>query len=192
MSKHLPKLIQMAQVDVPILQNDVLSATGPFQLREICMKLIKIVGYLLQDRILDAYDAMPSSIPVIAPVVPPVVPPPQLPRAEVATLPRLPPLPDVAQPARAAAPASNLPGDVPIQPGITNAFITPQGTTVVAPSGVRSVLPPGEAVPLEVSAAVPPELPEAPNGVANVVLPRGGEMSPETAAALSDRNESPK
>lgn len=194
MSKHLPTLIEMAQKDVPVLENDILSATGPFQLREVCMKLIKIVSYLLHDRILDAYETMKISASVGAtPPQPPVVqPPPRVVRPAVtstpAGLPKLPPLAGSPQPVRVPAPPTNVPGDVPIQHGVTNVVITPTGTVAIAPSGTRSVLPPGEAVPLEATTDLPPEPPEAPEGVENVVLPPGGRMSPEVLAALNTRN----
>jgi hypothetical protein len=197
-SKHLPTLIEMAQKDVPVLENDILSATGPFQLREICMKLIKLVSYLLHDRILDAYETMKISASVGAtPPQPQVVqPPPRVvrPISTPAGLPKLPPLAGSPQPARVPAPPTNVPGDVPIQHGVTNVVITPTGTVAIAPSGARSVLPPGEAVPLEATTDLPPEPPEAPEGVENVVLPPGGGMSSEVLAALAGRSQdtSPK
>jgi hypothetical protein len=181
----------MAQKDVPILENDILSATGPFQLREVCMKLIKIVSYLLHDRILDAYETMKIPSSASPPPPPPVVqPPPRIARPiSIPTgLPKLPPLASSPQPARVSSPTANVPSDVPIQHGVTNVVITPTGTVAVTPSGARSVLPPGEAVPLEATADLPPELPEAPEGVENVLLPPGGGMSPEVLAALNARN----
>lgn len=197
MSIHLPKLVQFAQ-ELPTLQNDIQSAgTSPYQLREVCERMLTILGYLLHDRILDAYAApappiastspapktpaaapIPTSRPVLAPLAPRLPP----------GMPRLPPPPDVI----VAAPRpilQNLPGDVPIQPGITNAFVTAGGTTVIAPNGARTTLPPGEAVPLTVSAGIPPELPEAPEGGVNVVLPPGGGMTPELEAALAGRSQ---
>jgi hypothetical protein len=185
MSKHLPILVQMAQVDIPTLESDVQNASNnPYLLKSICEKLIQIVGYLLHDRILDAHEtARPVPAPPSTPRAPAVAPAPVL-----SAIPRLPVLPGTPQPSRAAAPL-NLPGDLPIQPGVVNAFITEAGTTVVAPTGVRTVLPPGAPVPLEASAGLPPELPEAPEGVAQFVLPPGGGMTPEIAAAISGRSQ---
>ena len=191
MSKHLPDLITLAKTEIPALENDILSATaGPYQLAPICARLIKIVKYLLHHAILDAQP--PSALPAAAPAPPPPPRPVPVSRPAVAGLPGLPSLGAAAQPARAPAPTANVPSDVPIQHGVVNVVITPTGTVAVSPSGARSVLPPGEAVPLEATADVPPELPEAPEGVENVLLPPGGGMTPELAAALAGRsNEEP-
>ena len=61
--------------------------------------------------------------------------------------------------------------------------ITPQGTRVIPPVGGQAVtLPPGSAVDLVgMGRPVPPP---APPGVAQVVLPPGGVLTPEAAAAL--------
>jgi len=88
----------------------------------------------------------------------------------------------------AASPAS-IPGDVPIQPGVANVVITANGITAIAPSGQRTTLPPGEAVPIEATSGAPPEPPEAPEGVAQVVLPPGGGMTPELLAAIGNRSQ---
>jgi hypothetical protein len=188
MSKHLPKLIQLSK-ELPTLMYDAENATGPYQLREVCQKLVSIVGYLLQDVILDAYAGTSSAAPS-------AVPPPVSRRIAPATatpmvgFPPMPNLPDISRPLpHASSPLSSVAGDVPIQRGVTNVIITEGGTTVFSPGGNRSVLPPGEAVSLEVSADLPPELPEAPEGVANVVLPPGGGMSPDVLAALAGRSQ---
>lgn len=186
MSKHLPDLITLAKTEIPVLENDILSATGPYQLRDVCTKLINIVKYLLHDAILDSQPA--SALPAAAPAPPPPPRPIPVSRPAVAGLPGLPSLGAAAQPARAPAPTVGVPSDVPIQRGVTNVVITPQGTVAVSPSGNRSVLPPGEAVPLEATADVPPSPPEAPEGVENIVLPPGGGMTPELAAALAGRS----
>lgn len=192
MSRYLKRLVKIAQEEIPTLQADATNAAGPFQLREVCLKLLDITHYLLLHAIEDAASktqpaaGIPAIPPRPAPPPPPPRPPVAAPPLDVSRLPQ--PL-DVAQPAAVPAPSSSmLPGDVPVQPGITNAFITPQGTTVVNPRGQRSVLPAGVAVPLEISAGVPPEPPPAPEGVAQVVLPPGGGMSPEVEAALAARS----
>lgn len=193
MSKHLPRLIKMVNEEVPSLKYDITNASGPYQLREICEKLLVMVDYLLHHIIEDAGGAPRAAVPAPRPVPPPPPPPPPLlpMPAPPPGMARLRPPIDVAQPAPASRPAmdSSLPSDVPVQPGITNAFITPQGTTVVAPTGARSTLPPGMAVPIEISAGLPPEPPPAPDGVAQIVLPPGGGMTPELEAALAGRSK---
>jgi hypothetical protein len=211
MSKHLPKLIKIAQEELPTLHNDALNATGPYQLREVVVNLVKIVTYVVQDIILDAYAAktqpsQPSTVPPPLapsptrqlPVARPFPFPPQVASPQILShpspqpapgLPRLPPPPDVAQPVPVAAAPASIPGDVPIQPGVTNVIITSQGTTAIDPRGQRTTLPPGEAVPIEATAGIPPVPPEAPEGVAQVVLPPGGGMTPELLEALGNRSQ---
>jgi len=100
----------------------------------------------------------------------------------------LPPAPSL-QPHVVTTPATTVPGlpDAQVQPGVANVFITQQGTRVVAPDGRQAALPPGEPVSADVTSATQPELPPAPEGVMQVVLPPGGGMSPEVAAALGQK-----
>ena len=77
--------------------------------------------------------------------------------------------------------------DVNVQPGVTNVIITAQGTKVITPSGTTSVVPPGEHVGLEATLGTPPQ-PFVEPGVATVILPPGGGLSPEVAAALAGRS----
>ena len=93
--------------------------------------------------------------------------------------------------ARAEAPASasGMPGIAPSD--VAQVVITPQGTQVIpqAGSGLSPVtLPPNTAVDLA-HMTRQPELPPAPPGTAQVVLPAGGALPADVAAALAARSQ---
>ena len=71
---------------------------------------------------------------------------------------------------------------------VAEVYVTNQGTKVIPPggSGPTVVLPPGAAVDLTATTGRPVP-PPAPPGVSQVVLPPGGGMTPEVAAALAGR-----
>jgi len=78
-----------------------------------------------------------------------------------------------------------MPGLAPAQsPGVPD--ITPSGVleVVITPNGKRVIPPAGQAAAPTSNAFEMPVPPPAPPGVANVVLPPGGVLTPEAAAAL--------
>lgn len=201
-NKYLTELIRIAREDMPALEYTIQNGSTTLALREAVEKLFNAVRVLMYHVITESVPQRTQSTspgpiapaPTAAPTVAPS-PPVAVPVARPVALPVpsasdafLPPLPGTA--AHAASQNPVIP-DVPnasIQPGVTNVVITSQGTHVVAPSGARAVLPPGAPVDLATSTGAPPELPPAPPGVDQVVLPPGGGMSPEVAAALAGRS----
>jgi DUF1680 family protein len=80
-----------------------------------------------------------------------------------------------------------MPGLAPAQsPGVPD--ITPSGVleVVITPNGKRVIPPAGQAAAPTSNAFEMPVPPPAPPGVANVVLPPGGVLTPEAAAAGGD------
>lgn len=183
---RLQELIRLAQAEMASLQFDLQNASTHFSLQAATQRMFNVMINLLYFAVEEAYQEPASAQPAPAPAPVPV----SRPVAAVATLPMLPPAPLVGMPSPSSAPTMGLPPDAPIQPGITNVFVTPQGTQVVAASGASATLPPGEAVDLA-TATGRHEPPPAPPGVAQVVLPPGGGISPEVAAALSAARTSP-
>jgi len=194
MNKYLPELIRIAKVELPSLEYDVENAVTPLSQREVLRKLFAITGQVLYYAIHEGVSNLPRvDVPATAPAAPvPVARP--VARVPVAPAPApaadplgLPPAPSL-QPHVVATPATTVAGmpDAQVQPGVANVFITQQGTRVVAPDGRQAALPPGEPVSADVTSAQP-ELPPAPEGTLQVVLPPGGGMSPEVAAALGHK-----
>ncbi len=208
--KYLPNLIQQARDVIPSLQYDMQNASTTFSLQAACQKMLETITYILHHCIVDAAssvraaptppEAEPPRIQVQPRPVPPPPPPPVTPRfptPQHATIAQS-ILTDVAAlppPASAALPAPFAPPtitpDMPVQAGVASVFITAQGTQAISPTGVKTVLPPGEPVDLAATTGAPPELPPAPPGVQQIVLPPGGGMTPELAAALSTRTGEP-
>jgi hypothetical protein len=200
-SPYLQKLIHIAKQEVPSLQYDLQNAGTHYALQAAAQKLFEITGYLLHHAIQEAVAQTPLAAPVarqppsVAPATTPIRPAPAVPTAQAsAPIPLdvldLPPPPAMAQPSPGSAPSMGLPETPPIQPGVANVFVTAQGTRVVAPDGSRALVPPGAPVSSDLTSGQPPTPPEAPDGVANVILPPGGGISPEVAAALAGRSGS--
>lgn len=203
-SKYLPELVRIAKTDLPALQYTVQNASTTLALREAVEKLFQITWTLLAHCLEETAAQMKTTrgpiapAPTAAPIVPAPAPTPVVaPRinptdamdAVMASL----PLPAHLAPA-APTPIAVAPGlpSPTIEPGVTNVVITSQGTQVIAPTGARAILPPGSPVDLATSSGAAPELPPAPDGVDQVILPPGGGMTPELAAALAGRsNEQP-
>jgi hypothetical protein len=184
--KYLPELIAFAQRTIPELEYSFRNASTHYALQEACQKQFGILTYMLHHLIHaatedeDVGSATPRNASPEAEILGPVRN--ASPRAVSLPLPH-----PISQPA--LAPSAGIDGApaVDVQPGVTNVIITPQGTRVVAPSGAATVLPPGEHVSLEAASGIP-TLPDAPPGVAQVILPPGGGMSPEVLAALGHRS----
>ena len=196
MSKHLPELIRIAKQDMPSMRHDVGNAVNPLAQRPVIQKMFDILEILLHHTIHESVDRVmasqaassaPVAVPVTAPVAVPIVQ--RAPRQAQPIDPLgLPPLSSTSQPPQ-APPLTAVP-DAPIQPGMTNVFVTSQGTKVISPTGAQTILPPGEAVTQELTSGVP-ELPPPPEGGVNIVLPPGGAgLSPELSAALAGRPSS--
>jgi len=199
MSKYLPELLKIAKTNLPNLQYTVQNASTTLALREAVEQLFHITWTLLAHCIEENASQLRNPrgpiapAPTAAPIAPapatPVVAPRVVPADAVdAILSSLPPPPHLAPPA--PAPVGVAPGlpNPDIQPGVTNVVITSQGTQVIAPTGARAILPVGAPVDLATSSGAPPELPPAPPGTEQVILPPGGGMSPELAAALAGRS----
>jgi hypothetical protein len=185
--KYLKELIQYAQVEIPLLKYAFQNASTHYALQEACQKQFGLITYMLHHVILSAYDGAPAAPPPPAPVVvaPPPPPPPAPRQSPSGHLPTLPDPAMIEQPSIAPTQMAGM-AEVNIVPGTTNVIITPQGTRVIAPTGAATVLPAGEAVDLAASTGHP-EVPPAPPGVENIVLPPGGGMTPDVAAALESR-----
>jgi hypothetical protein len=190
-TKYLRELVDFAQREVPLLKADLQNASTQYALQATCQRMFDILTYMLHHAIHAAYEngSAPAAAPAPAPAPPPPVAAPvqQAPAfTQPAGMPRLPPPSLISQPV-AGAPSDPTMADIPFQPGVANVIITAQGTKVVSPTGATSMVPPGEHVGLEATLGTPPQ-PYVEPGVATVVLPPGGGMSPDVLAALSQRS----
>ena len=175
MSQYLPNLIQFAR-ELPQLQHDMQNASTQNTLWKSTQQLFNIVSYLLHHAIVDAYNNMPAgnpepaAVPAASPAPTPIAPAPVIPIGA------LPFPPTITQPGLAP----------PQTPGMPD--IAPSGVTEVIPAGGAGpavVLPPNVAV--DATHLGKPEPPAAPPGVAQVILPQGGALPPDVAAALASR-----
>lgn len=194
-SPHLPELIRIYKEELPEIQSRVENASTHMTLWPATKKLFNLTALLLRHVILESYDKVsPGEFIHVPPPAPPPPPAPLDTRAHAPTFPpglALPPPPMIDQPGAAPAVLSNQPNMPDIDPGKVNVFITANGTKVIPPVGGPAVtLPPGQAVDLPELLA-PPVPPPAPPGVAQVILPPGGGMSPDVAAALASRSQNP-
>ncbi|HVP24128.1 MAG TPA: hypothetical protein VMS77_09490 [Conexivisphaerales archaeon] len=215
MSQYISDLVRIAN-EMPALQYEIEHASNPLSMMFAAGKLCQHVTYILHHVIHDYYQrcgatALQPPQRVAAPAAPPPPAPPARPKdhvcAPVLVAPQLAPArpapppattsmpialpylpPPVAPPAPPTVASPSPMADVPITPGVTNVIITPNGTMVTTPGGTQSRLPPGAPVTLEIASDVPAVPPPAPEGYAQVVLPRGGSMPPDLAAALAARS----
>ena len=198
-SPHLTELHRFATVEMPSLRHDVHNAVTPLSIREVNIKMFSLMERMLHHMILESVDRLqdgqpsaPLPPPPPRPAAPPFVPAPirTLPRPATPAAPAgLAPLPPLLDPGQVPFPTSPaLPGspDRSVQPGVANVFVTTSGTQVITPDGAQVALPPGAAVDLAATTGQP-ELPPPPEGGVNVVLPPGGGLTPEVAAALAGR-----
>ena len=190
-TQYLRELVQHAQVEMPLLNNDLQNASTLYALQAATQRMYNLMGYMLHHMIHAAYEAnagqpMPAPAPAPVPVPAPAPAPATMPMTYgVGGLPSLPPPNMISQPVPTAPTIPGMP-DITVQPGVANVIITPQGTRVIAPSGAATVVPQGQAVDLAATSGHV-EVPQAPPGVANIVLPPGGGLTPEALAALENR-----
>jgi hypothetical protein len=176
----------LSEGEVSQLQYDIHNA--PPAMREISTKLFNVTTTLLYHCVALTEELM--RLNVLQRVQPPAPPSTraQAPQATQLTSFPAPPtlsLPRLAPPSAAAGAA---PGDL-TPCDVAQVVITAQGTKVIPPAGTRTApvfVPPNTPVDLAQiqNASLPPPAPE---GVNQVVLPRGGELSPEVQAALNSR-----
>ena len=196
-TEFLPHLIQLAQVggELASIQNDLQNASTTLALQDVVKRLFNVVSLHLYHSIHDAVDrdGRPAAEPVRQPAPAPVQQAPALsPQASMHSsfgLPGLPTRPPtVSFPALTPASSNGMPGIAPSD--VANVVITPQGTQVIPAAGTGSpiTLPPNVAVDLAHMGGRP-ELPPAPPGVAQVVVPPGGAVTPDLAAALASRGQ---
>jgi hypothetical protein len=193
-TEFLPHLIQLAQVggELASIQNDLQNASTTLALQDVVKRLFNVVSIQLYHSIHDAAgrEGPQANEPVRqpSPVPAPVQAPALSPQASMHSsfgLPGLPSRPPIIQqPGLAPASSNGMPGITASD--VANVVITPQGTQVIPPAGTGSpiTLPPNTAVGLAHMTGQP-ELPPAPPGVAQVVVPPS--ISPEVAAALAAR-----
>ena len=181
--KYLRELVEFAQHEIPLLNNDLQNASTLYSLQAATQRLFNITTYLLHHAVYAAYEqgTMPVTAPVVVPT--PVAAPAPVAVTPTSGMPALPPPNLITQPLPSAQPATNL-GDVPSTPGVANVIITAQGTRVIAPSGVSTMVPQGEPVGLEATVGAPPT-PLSEPGVETIVLPPGGGVTPDLAEALA-------
>jgi hypothetical protein len=199
---YIRELVHIAQTELPQLQYDLQNASTHMTLQAACQRLFNIVTYVVYHQITSASEqgnVAASQMPPSRPAPPPAPPAPAPQMAPqmapafhpmVPTAAPLPPPPMIHQPATMPSAALSDAQGANIQPGVTNVIITAQGTRVLNPNGGTTVLPPGEAVDLA-AATGRPIPPPAPPGVAQVVLPPGGGLTPDVLAALSSRQGTP-
>ena len=191
-TEFLPQLIQLAQVggELASIQNDLQNASTTLALQDVVKRLFNVVSLHLYHSIHDslnqqgAVPQQPAAEPVRAPVTVQSSLSPQSAIHSNFGLPGLSRLPSISQPGLAPAASNGMPGITPSD--VATVVITPQGTQVipVAGTGAPITLPPNVAVDLTHMTGRP-ELPPAPPGVAQVVVPPS--ISPEVAAALAAR-----
>lgn len=195
-TKYLRELVDFAQKELPQLGYELQNASTVYALQAATQRLYNVTTYMLHHIVHAAYEqggapAAPPAPPAPAPVAVPVPPAPVFVAPSVQTgLPALPPPSLITQPIPGAQSTITTAGDVPSTPGVANVIITPQGTKVVAPSGVATMVPPGEPVGLDATVGAPP-VPLSVPGEATIVLPPGGGISPDLAAALSNLTRPP-
>jgi hypothetical protein len=184
---YLRELVAFAQKEIPDLSSDLQNASTLYALQATTQRLFNLTTYMLHHIIHAAYESGSGPVAPPAPPAPVVAPSPPAPVfASTSGMPQLPPPTTITQPVPGPSVIPGMP-EVSIQPGVTNVVITAQGTQVIAPSGATSRVAPGEAVGLEATMGRPPE-PFVEPGVATVVLPPGGGMSPDVLAALASRS----
>ena len=197
-TEYLPHLIQLAQVDGELasIQHDLQNASTTLSLQDVVKRLFNVVSLHLYHSIHDSVNRMnaqqqPVAEPIQAPA-PAQAAPSLSPQSNMHSsfgLPGLPTRPPaISQPGLTPASSSGMPGITASD--VANVVITPQGTQVIpaAGTGAPITLPPNTAVDLAHMSGRP-ELPPAPPGVAQVVLPSGGGFTPELAAALASRGQ---
>jgi hypothetical protein len=175
MTPGLGELIRIYREDLPSLQYDVGNASTLHTLWPVTKRIFNVVitvlHYIISEELkkegIDVASPATSPSPVVL-SPPPVLSMPGLSPAAIPGMPNMP------------------------QSDVTEVYIAANGTRVVPPAGAGPAvtLPPGAAVDLAAMTGKP-ELPPAPPGVAQVVLPPGGALSAEVADALANRSGTP-
>jgi hypothetical protein len=143
----LKKLILVAQREMPTLLVDTENASTHHALQPLCARMIKIMNIIIRGLVEnEAEKKGVTPVVVAAPAPSPAVVSHKTAAPAPAPSPlTMPDLPDLVASPRPSVPAAiGLPPDAPFQPGVTNAFVTPQGTKVVKPDGAveDATLPP--------------------------------------------------
>ena len=193
-TEYLKQLLQMAQEggEISQLQYDLQNASTTLALQDAMKRLFNVVTMATYHIIHDAIDrqsSLPRQAPVEqaqapAPVQPQQYLQPQLNMHSNFGLPGRPPT--ISQPALSTPSSNGMPGIPPSD--VVNVVLTPQGTQVIPPvgSGAPVTLPVNTPVRLN-HVMGQPELPPASPGVAQVIVPQGGAITPEVEAALAGR-----
>jgi hypothetical protein len=163
--RMLNELVRIYQTELPELHHRMESASTMMTLWPSCRDLFLLVTRLIALMIQEARESLPAG----------TIPNP--PSREIS--------PDMSM--------FDQPPQVPAIPNIptssvANVVMTRESTQVIPPGGIGPTvtLPPGSPVDLA-SMTGRPELPPTEPGVAQVVLPQGGVMAPEVAAAIRER-----
>lgn len=188
-SPYLPQLIQIAQQELPAIQYDLTNASTLYTLQAAAQRMHNVLAYLTHHCIMASQPAQAFVAPPVQQVQQPVYQQPvyQAP----APAPVLNYSPHLAPPMAAPLPGFGVQSP-PVQASqVTEVILTPQGTKVIPPGGIGATvnLPPGSHADASFGRAAPvtpPFTPQAPVG--DVMLPQGGAMTPEVAAALGARN----
>jgi len=178
-TKYLSQLLYFANEDLPQLSHDLVNASTLYTQQAALQRMHNILTYLVHTAILNAYEnGQPSGKPAPAPA--PAA------QAETARAPAPPIL-------RAAIPPGPLPlGAMAAQRpaptgGPVEVFVTPQGSRAHIPGMPVAAFPPGTTVDTA-QFIHPAATPFPPPITADVILPQGGGLSPEVAAALAGRS----
>jgi hypothetical protein len=187
--KYLRELVEFAQQEMSLLNNDLQNASTHYALQAATQRLFNINTYMLHNLIHTAYEQGTAPATAPTPPTPVAVAPTPVITTPTTGMPALPPPTAITQPQVSTQSATNI-GDIPSTPGVANIIITAQGTKVISPSGVSTLVPQGEPVGLDATAGVPPT-PLSEPGVETVVLPPGGGITPDLAAALAGLTNKP-
>lgn len=180
----LPSLIQIAESNLPQLKHEIdINGSSLYKLQAAVSELHSIVTYVVHHSIDERRRllalASPQALAALAPTIAPAPAPAPAPVRPPVPQGLRTPLPPLDRAAPVAPSAAAAPGQVG-QP-VMEVSITPSGTRVVLPGAPAPIMaPPGAPIDSAMLGHEQPVL--DPN---DVVLPRGGQMSPETEAALS-------
>jgi hypothetical protein len=196
-TEYLNQLLQMAREggEIEQLQYDLQNASTTLALQDAMKRLFNVVTLLTYHILHEAISRQVSAprqapveqIPAPAPVQPQQCLQPQLNMHSNFGLPGLPARPPtISQPALSTPSSNGMPGIPPSD--VVNVVLTPQGTQVIPPVGAGAPVSLPVNTPVRLNHVMgQPELPPASPGVAQVVVPQGGALTPEVEAALSAR-----
>ena len=179
------QLIQLVQPggELDQLQHDVENASTALAQRETNQRMYNVTSLLLYHCVFLTEELIRAKI---VPQHQPTVPTPSLapaPAPAARAYPAFPAPPSIAM--LRPAPSQGVPGNNEITPSdVPQVVITPEGTRVIPPAGSGAaavVLPPNTPVHLDQVGATPANPPPG------IVVPQGGIVTPELAAALASR-----